>query len=79
MSRGPWLERDTPSVDRNDLMQNTVGLDVRWAHRDLIVSGEAIVSEFETPDSDDLRVAAAFVQARWKLSPGVWLATRFGR
>ena len=78
-SRGTWLEENVPGVDRDDLIQSTLGLDLRWAHRNLILSGEIIMSEFETPAAGDLRVATGFVQARLKVSPGVWLAARFGQ
>jgi hypothetical protein len=78
-SRGPWLEDDVSGVNRDDFIQNTLGLDLRWAHHNLIVSSEVILSEFETPDAGDLRAASWFLQARWKVSPGFWLASRFGR
>jgi hypothetical protein len=78
-SRGSWLEKSVPGVNRDDLMQNTLGLDVRWAHHDFIVSGEVVLSEFETPAAGDLRTAAWFLQARWKAAPGFWLAARFGQ
>jgi hypothetical protein len=78
-SRGSWLERDVAGVDRDDLIQQTLGLDVRWAYRDLIISGELITSQFDTPAAGDLRVTSGFVQARWKVSPGFWLAARFGQ
>lgn len=83
-SRGPWLEDGAmgslpAGVDQNDLIQNTLGLDVRWAHHQLILSGEIVLSEFETPAAGDLRTASWFVQARWKVSPGFWLSTRFGQ
>jgi hypothetical protein len=78
-SRGSWLENSSPGVDRGNLMQNTLGFDVRWSHHNLILSGEAVFSEFETPATGDLRTVAWFVQARWKAAPGFWLAARFGR
>ena len=78
-SRGSWLEEDVSGVDRDDLAQSTVGLDARWSHHDLIVSGEVVLSEFETPAAGDLRTASWFLQARWKTAPGVWLAARFGQ
>ncbi|MES2475552.1 MAG: hypothetical protein V4640_07210 [Verrucomicrobiota bacterium] len=78
-SRGPWMEENAPGIERDDFMQNTLGLDARWAHHNLIVSGEAVLSEFETPAAGDLRTAAWYLQARWKVSPGFWLASRFGR
>ena len=74
-SRGPWAEEN----GSDDFMQNTLGLDVRWAHHALIVSGEVVLSEFETPAAGDLRCASWFLQTRWKVSPGFWLAGRFGQ
>ena len=78
-SRGTWLEENVAGVDRSDCVQNTLGLDLRWAHHNLIVSSEIIFSEFETPAAGHLRAASGFLQARWKVSPGFWLATRFGQ
>lgn len=78
-SRGPWLEEDAPGVDRGDLHQTALGLDARWAHRDLVVTGELVLSEFETPAAGDLQAASWFLGVRWKTSPGVWLAARFGQ
>jgi len=48
-----------PGTDRGDLDQTSLGLDVRWAHHDWIISGEVVVSEFETLAAGDLRTAAA--------------------
>ena len=78
-SRGTWLEENVSGVNRSDCIQNTLGLDLRWAHHNLIVSSEIIFSEFETPTAGDLRTASGFLQARWKVSPGFWLASRVGR
>lgn len=78
-SRGPWLEDNAPGIDRGDFPQTTLGLDGRWSHGRLILTSEVILSEFETPDAGDLRTASWFVGGRWKVSPGVWLATRFGQ
>jgi hypothetical protein len=78
-SRGPWLEDSFPGADRDDLQQTLFGLDARWAHRNLVISGEVIVSGFETPAAGTLRTSSWFLGARWKVSPGVWLAARFGQ
>ncbi len=78
-SRGPWLKDDLSGVDRDDLIQSSLGLDARWAHHCLILSGEAVLTEFETPAAGDLRAASWYLQARWKVSPGFWLATRIGQ
>ena len=78
-SQGPWLDENVPGGDRDDLLQSTLGLDARWAHHNLIVSGEVVLTEFETPAAGDLRATSWFLQARWKVSPGFWLAARCGR
>lgn len=78
-SRGAWPEVNAVGVDRDDLIQTSLGLDVRWARHDWIVSGEVVLTEFETAGSGDLQAASWFVQARYKVSPGVWLAARVGQ
>jgi hypothetical protein len=78
-SRGSWPEVKAAGIDRDDLVQNSLGLDVRWARHDWIVSGEVVLTEFETASSGDLQAASWFVQARYKVSPGVWLAARLGQ
>lgn len=83
-SSGPWMEDGAsgllPAGDEpDDFLQQTLGLDARWAHHNLVLSGEVVISEFETPASGDLRAASWFLQARWVVSPGFWLATRFGQ
>ena len=66
-------------VDRGDLAHTLVGVDARWAHRDLILSAELLASEYETLEAGDLHSLSWYVQARWKAAPGVWLAGRFGQ
>ncbi|MDB4411187.1 porin family protein, partial [bacterium] len=83
-SRGPYLEPEgekflPAGMDRGDLPQTVIGLDARWAHRDLIISGEIIASEYETLEVGDLRSLSYYLQARWKAAPGLWLAARFGQ
>ncbi|MDB4547599.1 hypothetical protein N9Z80_05360, partial [Akkermansiaceae bacterium] len=83
-SRGPYLEPEgekflPAGMDRGDLPQTVIGLDARWAHRDLIISGEIIASEYETLEVGDLRSLSYYLQARWKAAPGLWLAGRFGQ
>ena len=75
-SRGPYL---SPGVDeRDDLLQSALGVDVRWARHNWILSGEWIAGEFESADAGDLQSMGWFGQARWKVAPGLWLATRAG-
>jgi hypothetical protein len=68
-----------PGIDTGDFPQTNLGLDGRWAHGRMLVTGEVILSEFETPDAGDLRTASWFLGGRYKVSPGVWVATRFGQ
>jgi hypothetical protein len=83
-SFGSYLAEDVETLlpsgsDRDDLAQTTLGLDVRWSHRDWILSGEIIGSEYETLEAGDLRTLGWFFQARKKVAPGIWLAGRFGQ
>lgn len=83
-SRGSYLAAQAerllpPGVDRSDLAQTTLGMDVRWAHHDWIVTGEVVASEYETLRAGDLRALGWFVSARWKAAPGFWLSGRFGQ
>ncbi len=83
-SRGPYLnpeaERFLPNgLDRGDLPNTIFGLDARWAHGDFIISGEILYSQFERLQGEDLESLSWYLQARWKASPGFWLATRLGQ
>ena len=83
-SRGPYLETSAErflprGLDRGDLPYTYLGFDARWSHRNWIVSGEVIGGQFETLNAGDLRTLSYTVQARRKLIPGVWVATRFGQ
>lgn len=80
-SRGPFVDSDailSPGIDRNDLIQTLIGADIRWARRKWILSGEAFFSHFQRPD-EDLQVFSYYLQARYKVAPGVWLAGRLGQ
>jgi hypothetical protein len=84
LSRGSYLEPEGEKLlpvgmDRGDLAHSVIGVDARWAHRDLIISGEIIASDFETLEVGDLRSLSYYLQARWKAAPGFWLAGRFGQ
>ena len=77
-SRGGWAQVNAVGVDRDDLVQNSLGLDVRWARHDWIISGEMVLTEFETMSSGDLQAASWVDQSRYKVSPGVCLAALLG-
>jgi len=78
LADGPWLEDDAAGFDQSDLRQTTCGLDARWAHHDWIVTGEIVLTKFETPDAGDLRAASGFIGVRRNILPGLWLAGRLG-
>jgi hypothetical protein len=83
-SYGSYLAEDAEALlpagtDRGDLAQTTLGLDARWAHRDWIITGEIIGTEYETLEAGDLRTLGWFLGTRYKAAPGVWLAGRFGQ
>lgn len=78
-SRGGWSQVNAAGVDRDDLVQNSLGFDARWARHDWILSGEMVLTQFETMSSGDLEAASWYLQARYKVRPGVWLAARIGQ
>lgn len=67
-----------PGIFRNDFTQTLLGLDLRWASRDWIISGEAFFTSYETLD-EDLESFSYYLQARYKAAPGIWIAARFGQ
>lgn len=80
-SHGFYLQDSSstgPQFDRGDFSHTATGIDARWAHRDLIIAGEIIANTYETRSAGDLRSIAAYLQARWKAAPGLWLAARAG-
>ncbi len=82
-SQGPYLNADSQDLlpdglNRGDLLHRAIGIDVSWAHRDFIISGEIIANQYETLEAGDLKSLTSYIQARWKAAPGFWLATRVG-
>ncbi len=78
-SHGPYLNADSPSqFTRNAFNQTLVGADLRWSHRDWIISGEAFFANYGTL-AEDLQTFSYYVQARYKAAPGLWFAGRFGQ
>ncbi len=83
LSHGPFLDADAfdqlnPDFDRGDFNQNLVGLDARWAHGKWEVSGESFFSKYDRT-GEDLQAFNYYVQSRYKIIPGVWLAARYGQ
>jgi len=62
--------------------QQAAGLDVEWSRGHLILRGEAIVSRWRLPPVADtlleqpLDALGGYVEGRYKLSPGLYLASR---
>lgn len=75
-SHGPYLNAGSPS--RGDFHQTLMAADIRWAHRDWILSAEMF---FATYDSlgEDLEMLSYYLQARYKVLPGFWIAARLGQ
>ena len=67
-----------PGSDREDFTQTLLGLDLRWAHRGWIVSGEAFFTQYKTLH-EDFRSFSYYLQSRYKIAPGLWFAARFGQ
>jgi len=84
LSQGPYLTEDAEpflplDVERSDLAHTLIGMDVRWAHHDWIISGELIHSSYETLTAGDLDSLTWYLQARWKAAPGLWVAGRISQ
>lgn len=67
-----------PGLERDDFSQDLLGLDLRWSHRDWIVSGEAYFAHYGTLHAD-LQSFSYYLQARYNAAPGFWFAGRFGQ
>jgi hypothetical protein len=83
-SRGSYLLDEAapalpPGEGRDDFMQTVLGTDARWAWRQFQVSGEVIAARFETPFAGDLDVLSYYVEGRWKVSPALFVAARWGQ
>lgn len=78
-SHGPYLNAGyRGELGRGDFNQSLIGLDLRWSHRNWIVSGEAFFSTYDAL-TEDLQTFSYYVQARYKAAPGLWFAGRFGQ
>jgi hypothetical protein len=72
-------------VDAGAYRQQALGLDVEWSAGHLILRGEAIVSRWRLPAVDATRIEdpldalGAFAEARYKLRPGLYVASRVER
>ncbi|MGJ8672390.1 hypothetical protein [Rubritalea sp.] len=82
-SYGHYLNTDASDIldaglERSDFTQTLVGLDIRWSHRDWLLSGEAFHTTYNTLH-EDFHTLSYYLQTRYKVAPGIWLAGRFGQ
>ena len=65
--------------------QQALGLDLEWSAGHLVLRGEAVFSRWRLPAVDPTRIEdpldalGVFVEARYKLWPGVYVASRLER
>lgn len=59
-----------------DYRETTLMADAEFAEGPFELRGEAVHRRWETSTAGDLDVDAGYVEARWSLSNGVWLAVR---
>ena len=82
-SHGPFLDADAfdqlnPDFDRGDFDQTLASVDFRWAGGKWEVSGESFFSTYDR-DGEDLQAFNYYLQSKYKVAPGVWVAARFGQ
>jgi hypothetical protein len=88
-ARGEFLAREVAEVlppgAGTGFGQSALGADVEYARGYWILRGEAVWSRWELPPLDETRIETpqdalgAYVEARYKLRPGLYLAGRLGR
>jgi hypothetical protein len=76
---------ELPGGGPGTFRQRALGLDLEWARGHLILRGEAVWSSWQLPAVDATRIEepldaiGAFVEARYKLRPGLYVASRVER
>jgi hypothetical protein len=71
-----------PGASGGPYRQQAYGVDLEWASGHVIVRGEAVLSRWRLPAVDATRIeqpldaVGAFVEARYKVWPGVYVASR---
>jgi hypothetical protein len=84
-TRGPYLSRVAESTlpagtRRSDFAQTLWGLDVQYARGHLVVFAELFRTEWQVPNVPvGLGAVAGYVEARYTLRPGLYVAGRYGR
>jgi hypothetical protein len=84
-ARGAWLAADIERHWDDTFAQTATGLDLEYAWDRWIVRAEAIFSRWDLPhpaattNGRDVRAAAAWLEARCRITPRVYLAARADR
>lgn len=83
-SHGPYMQdfasRTLPvGTSVNDFTQTTWGIDAGYAHRKWQLWSELIAARFEVPRVGDVDVLSGFVEAKYKITPQLWAATRWNQ
>ncbi len=82
---GPYLRHVAqslmpPGTHTQDYAQKLVGIDLEYSLGHLILFGEAFASEWEAPViNGDLRAFSWYVEAKYKILPGLFVATRLNQ
>ncbi len=80
-ARGDYVADEVGEVAGGSGAQTVFGVDLEFARNHLIVRAESMWSRWDTPTlgTGALTAAGAFVEARYKLSPGLYVAGRVDR
>jgi len=77
-AHGPYARRGGP--DREKDSQTLLGADLEYSLGHLLLFGEVYWSRWEVSNlSEDLSAVAYYVEARYKLLPGLYVAARWGQ
>ena len=83
-SQGPYLQDKTAPLlpagkNLDDYDQFTFGADLAWARGHLQMWAELIYSNFNVPNVDQLGTMAYYLEAKYKVSPRLYTAVRWGQ
>jgi predicted porin len=69
-----------PDTHTQDYAQKLLGIDLEYSIGHLILFGEAYVTEWEAPViNGDLRAFSYYVEAKYKILPGLYAAARWNQ
>ena len=83
-SHGPYMQDSAAlslpvGTSVNDYTQTTWGVDAGYTHGKWQIWSEIIAARFEVPRVGDVEVLSGFVEAKYKLTPSLWAATRWNQ